>query len=105
MISVIFETKRFRVQITGKTAWVESKEGAAWIFRNQYNLPLLPEALRKRGENSVLRAALQHYEKTHEGDTSLREALTGVREKRRVEAVPAPARPPVGRPPLPNRMA
>jgi len=91
MISHTFETKRFRVQITGKTVWVESSDGAGWVFRNQHALPLAPEALRGRSESSVLRAAVQHFERTHGGDTSLREALTGVHETKTVTPVPPAA--------------
>jgi hypothetical protein len=80
MISNTFETTRFRVQITGATVWVESREGANWIFRNQHSLPLNPRALRGRSEASVLRAAVQHFERIHRGDKSLREALTGIEE-------------------------
>ncbi len=90
MISVTFETKRFRVQITGKTVWVESSEGAGWVFRNQHSLPVPPDALHGRSDSSVLRAAVQHYERTHGGDSSLREALTGVRAAKPIPPVAAP---------------
>jgi hypothetical protein len=95
MISLIFETKRFRVQITGKTASVETSEGAGWIFRNQHSLPLSPDSLYGRGPASVLRAAVQNFEQTRHGDQSLREALTGVPEVREAEV----AKPVV---PIPN---
>ena len=96
MISLTFETKRFRVQITGKTVWVESSEGAGWIFRNQHSLPVPPEALRGRSDSSVLRAAVQHFERTNGGDSSLREALTGIREAKPLPPVaPSIVKPPV----------
>jgi hypothetical protein len=97
MISTTFETKRFRVQITGKTVWVESKEGAAWIFRNQHQLPIPAAALHGRSEATVLRAAVQHYERANNGDQSLREALTGIKEEQKpmnpAPAASAPAKP------------
>jgi hypothetical protein len=77
MTSLIFETKRFRVQVMGKTAWVESREGEGWIFRNQHTLPVALGAWSKAGDDSVLRAAVRHFEQIHKGDSSLRAALTG----------------------------
>jgi hypothetical protein len=95
MISLIFETKRFRVQITGKTAWVETSKGAGWVFRDQHSLPLSPDSLYGRGLASVLRAAVQHFEHSRHGDQSLREALTGVPEvqaaKMTTPVVPIPS--------------
>ena len=77
-----FETKRFRVQITDQTAWIESnEEGDNWIFRKQCSLPLSLEALHERDDASILPAAVQHFESIHNGDKSLREALTGVTAK------------------------
>lgn len=78
MITVTFETTRFRVQIVGKNAWVEVCEGSRWIFRGQHFLPVAPQAL--DGDDSastVLRSAVNHYEKTRPTDLTLREALTG----------------------------
>jgi hypothetical protein len=78
MITVTFETTRFRVQIVGKNAWVEVCEGSRWIFRSQHFLPVTPRAL--DGDDSattVLRSAVNHYEKTRDADLTLREALTG----------------------------
>lgn len=81
MITVTFETKRFRIQIIGKSAWVESSEGARWIFRSQHPLPLAFGALQARHDSTTaaLRAAVDHFERTHRGDLVLREALTGIR--------------------------
>jgi hypothetical protein len=81
MITVTFETKRFRIQIIGKSAWVESSEGARWIFRSQHPLPLAFGALQARHDSTTaaLRAAVDHFERTRRGDLALREALTGVR--------------------------
>lgn len=90
MTSFTFETKQFRVQITGKTVWVESREEAGWILRNQHILPVSPDVLRGRGDSSVLRAAVQQFESTRGGDKSLREALTQRRE-RKMPTAPKPA--------------
>jgi hypothetical protein len=76
-MTLIFETKKFRVQITGKCAWVEVSEGGRWVFRNQHNLPLSLSIARGRRSISVLRAAVEHYEHFHNGDPALRAALTG----------------------------
>src|SRR4051812_11524282 len=75
----VFETPRFRVQITGKSAWLEVKERTGWVFRNQHTLPLAPDALGQAEELSGLRAAIEDFEQTRHGDSRLREALTGVR--------------------------
>ena len=84
MMTTTFETKKFRVQISGKSAWVETKEGEGWIFRNQHTLPMHAEALQSRNA-TLLRSALQQYELAHPGDTTMREAITGIR------ATPTPA--------------
>jgi hypothetical protein len=76
-MTLIFETKKFRVQITGKCAWVEVSEGGRWVFRNQHNLPLSLSIARGRRSISVLRAAVEHYERVHDGDPALRAAITG----------------------------
>lgn len=80
MITVTFETTRFRVQIVGKNAWVEVCEGSRWILQSQHFLPVIPRAL--DGDDSattVLRSAVNHYEETRDADLTLREALTGTR--------------------------
>jgi hypothetical protein len=105
MITVTFETKRFRVQIIGKSVWIESSEGARWIFRSQHPLPLAFGVLEARRDRTtaVLRSAVDDFERTHDGDLALREALTGVRNViapeisngHPVPAVPSsPAKPP-----------
>lgn len=85
MTSAIFETERFRVQITGKTAWVETRHGSDWIFCHQHPLPVSGSC----DDSSGLKAAVDHYEETRKGDTSLRAALTGLRTHERT--VPASA--------------
>jgi hypothetical protein len=81
MFALTFETKRYRVQIVGKSAWVECYEDARWIFRTQHPLPLAFGALQARRDSTtaVLRSAVDHFERTRNGDLTLREALTGVR--------------------------
>jgi hypothetical protein len=76
-MTLIFETKKFRVQITGKCAWVEVSEGGRWVFRNQHNLPLSLSIARGKNSIAVLRAAVEHYERVHDGDPALRAAITG----------------------------
>lgn len=76
-MTLIFETQKFRVQITGKCAWVEVSEGDRWVFRNQHNLPLSLSIARGRSSISVLRAAVEHYERVHDGNPALRAAITG----------------------------
>jgi hypothetical protein len=73
----IFETKKIRVQIVNKSAWVETRDGSAWRFRSQHNLPISLSIVRGRSSISVLRAAVTHYEQTQDGDQALRAALTG----------------------------
>jgi hypothetical protein len=96
MITLTFETKRYRVQIIGKSAWVECYEGARWIFRSQHPLPLAFGALQARRDptTAVLRSAVDHFERTRNGDLALREALTGARnvatpEVSKVQPIPA----------------
>ena len=76
-MTLIFETKKFRVQIVGKSAWVETSEGGGWVFRSQINLPVNLSIARARNGIPVLRAAVEHYERVHNGDQALRAALTG----------------------------
>ena len=77
MITLTFETKQFRVQISGKTAWVESSERGCWVFRSQHALPLAADALRRRDRAGMLASVVKHFA-THGGDQGLREALAGV---------------------------
>jgi len=92
MITTTFETKLFRVQIVGKSAWVESSEGSRWIFRTQYGLPIEISALERGADRptALLRSAVDHFERTRNGDTTLRDALTS----RRVAADPKISTPP-----------
>ena len=76
-MTLMFETKKFRVQIVGKSAWVETSEGGGWVFRSQINLPVDLSIARARNGIPVLRAAIEHYERVHNGDQALRAALTG----------------------------
>lgn len=97
-MTLIFETKKFRVQVVGKSAWVETSEGCRWVFRSQINLPVNLSIARARTGISVLRAAVEHYERVHNGDQALRAALTGTVVKERQAASPttaeAPRQPP-----------
>jgi hypothetical protein len=76
-MTLIFETKKFRVQVVGKSAWVETSEGGRWVFRSQINLPVNLSIARQGNGIPVLRAALEHYERVHKGDQALRAALIG----------------------------
>jgi hypothetical protein len=76
MISLVFESKRFRVQINGNVAHLESRDRQGWIFRNQYNLPIQPKLLKGRGEFALLTAAVRCFERARPGDRSLSDALT-----------------------------
>jgi len=75
MTSVVFETERFRVHITGKAAWVEAKEGANWVFRNWHALPVSADCT----DSDALTAAVADFEQARGGNASLRSALTGIR--------------------------
>jgi hypothetical protein len=97
-MTLIFETKKFRVRVVGKSAWVETSEGGGWVFRSQINLPVDLSIARARSGIPVLRAAVEHYERICNGDQALRHALTGtaVKEKQGVSPSTAEApRPPV----------
>ena len=105
MISSVFETERFRVHIVGKAAWVETKEGENWVFRNQHALPVSGHC----GDSDALKAAVEHFEETRRGDTSLRSALTGIRPERVQPAVkrsiPIATKPPAKSPALAAKSA
>jgi hypothetical protein len=77
MMSVVFETPRFRVQIAGKTAWVENRESAGWILRAQHAIPISGESLAGADHANLLNRAVLDFEDTRPGDTALRSALTG----------------------------
>jgi hypothetical protein len=85
MNSVVFETKRFRIHITGKAAWVETKDGTNWVFCNQHALPVSGDC----GDSEILAAAVKDYEDTH-GDQSLRAALTGAHPEAAVRPMAKP---------------
>jgi len=102
MTSVVFETERFRVHITGKAAWVEAKDGANWVFCNWHALPVSGDC----SDSDALKAAVADYEEAR-GENSLRIALTGIGQtaarpaikqsilsalKPAASAAPAPAR-------------
>jgi hypothetical protein len=95
MTSVVFETARFRVHITGKAAWVEAKEGGNWVFRNWHALPASADCT----DSDALKAAVTDYEEARAGNGSLRSALTGIRQEpakpaiRQAKAAIAPASP------------
>jgi hypothetical protein len=116
MITVTFEAKRYRVQIIGKSAWVECKEGARWVFRSQHPLPLAFDALQARRDSTsaVLRSAVADFERTRNGDLALREALTGGRNVSAPEISKgqpvlavrsSPAKPPPRRSGFPDRLS
>jgi len=94
MITLTFETKQFRVQISGKTAWVESNERGCWVFRSQHTLPMADDALRRRNRAGMLARVVKHFA-THGGDQGLREALTGVRAEETKTKPMNPAQAPV----------
>jgi hypothetical protein len=89
MTSAIFETERVRVHITGKTAWVETREGSDWVFCNQHPLPVSGGC----DDSSELKAAVDHYEETRKGDSRLRAALTGQNAHSRKASSESAARP------------
>jgi hypothetical protein len=92
-MTLIFETKKFRVQIVGKSAWVETSEGCRWVFRSQINLPVNLSTAPAPNGSAVLRSAVKHYERVRNGDQALRAALTGtvVKETQAVSPTTAEA--------------
>src|SRR5436305_486659 len=77
LMNVIFETPRFRVQISGKAAWLESVESGEWVLRGQFPIPISAEALSADAHPSLLRDTVLDFEQVRPGDTRLRAALTG----------------------------
>ena len=75
MITEVFETTKFRVQISGSIAYVEARNGKRWIFRDQFKLPIPLDSLAGRRGTPVLSAAVRHFEASHPNDPSLRNAL------------------------------
>jgi len=95
MGSFTFESELFKIQILGKTAWVEVREGQSWVLKNQYALPLSSQALE---ESPVLHAAVEYFERTRP-DQSVHSLLTLQKPVQRIEK-------PVVRPaPTPVRVA
>jgi hypothetical protein len=92
-MTLMFETRKFRVQIVGKSAWVETSETCGWVFRSQINLPVNLSIAGGRNSISVLCAAVEHYEQVRNGDQALRGALTWtvVRQKQAVSPTTAEA--------------
>ncbi|HEY6341776.1 MAG TPA: hypothetical protein VIY49_09810 [Bryobacteraceae bacterium] len=93
-MTLIFETKKFRVQVVGKSAWVETSEGGGWVFRSQINLPVDLSMARARNGVPVLRAAVEHYERVRSGDQALRAALMGTVVKQKQGVSPSTAEAP-----------
>ena len=73
MSSSIFETPLYKIQITGKTAWVEACEGQTWVLKSQHVLPVSDQAL--NNVESALHAAVQDVEHVRQGDTEIRSLL------------------------------
>src|SRR4051812_47257807 len=61
-MNVIFETPRFRVQISGKAAWLESVESGEWVLRGQIAIPVAADALSGDANPSLLRDAVLDFE-------------------------------------------
>jgi len=91
MTSAVFETKRFRVHITGKAAWVEAKDGSHFVFCNWHALPVSGDC----SDSEALKSAVIEYEEAR-GDNSLRIALTGIGH--------LSAKPPIKQPAKPQRV-
>jgi hypothetical protein len=89
MITLKFETKQFRVQINGKTAWIERSERGRWVFRGQHTIPVDGDGLRRRNGTIMLAAVVRHFA-AHGGDQNLREALAGAHTE---ETEPTPVKP------------
>ena len=87
-MTAVFETPQFRVHITHRTAWVESREPAGWVFRMQHAIPVPAEAIRDGAHPSTLKAALLGFEAARPWDNSLREALTGIQASKRAQIAP-----------------
>jgi hypothetical protein len=94
MISLTVETKRYRVQVSENTVWVESRSDARWTFRAQHSVPIPPKVLATSREACLVRAALRHYEACNKGDQSLRYALTGIRAAAKSPSDALPGGPP-----------
>jgi hypothetical protein len=94
-MSVIFETSRFRVHISGPVAWLENMESGQWVLKGQVAIPVSREALSADAHPSLLRDVVLDFEQARAGDTNLRAALTGYRAAPAVRILPRIiARPP-----------
>lgn len=100
-MSVIFETSRFRVHISGQVAWLENMESGHWVLRGQVTIPVSGDALRADAHPSLLRDAVLEFEQVRAGDTNLRAALTGYRATPTVRILPRT----IARPPQPSAPA
>jgi hypothetical protein len=87
-MSVIFESPRFRVHISGQVAWLENMEAGEWVLRGQLTIPVSVEALREGAQPSLLREAVLEFEQERPGNTNLRAALTGYRGATTVQILP-----------------
>jgi hypothetical protein len=83
---LVFESLQFRVHIVDKTAWVENRVPEGWVFRAQQALPVPMESL--TGDTNILGAALADFEQSRPGDETLRTALGGRQNPRRVLVEP-----------------
>jgi hypothetical protein len=97
-MSVIFETPRFRVHISGQVAWLENMESGQWVLRGQLTIPVSVEALRADTHPSLLQEAVLEFEQVRAGDANLRAALTGYRGAMTVQILPRT----IARTPKPN---
>jgi len=78
-MSLVFETPRFRVHISGQVAWLEYMESGQWVLRRQLMIPVSVKALGADDHSSLLREAVLEFEQVRPGNTDLRAALTGYR--------------------------
>jgi hypothetical protein len=106
-MTAVFETPRFRVHITHKTAWIENREAADWVFRTQHSIPVSAESIADGAQLSTLKEAMLDFEAVRPGDTSLRAALTGIQApKPAPTAAAVQARPSrfINRPSVPRKL-
>ena len=87
-MTVVFETPRFRVHISGQVAWLEVLESGQWVLRGQLTIPISGEALREDAQPGLLRDAVLEFEQARAGDSNLRAALTGYRPATAVRILP-----------------
>jgi len=89
-MSVIFETPRFRVHISGQVAWLEGTESGQRVLKGQATIPVPGDALCEAAHPSLLRDIVLEFEQVRAGDPSLRTALTGNRKPTTVQILPRP---------------